>query len=66
MQNLIQEAQTTISSWQQRLWGYQDASTNATMAPFLPGPEAAQDLWPDFEGPHMPASQDMLGQFDPC
>ena len=64
MQNFIQEAQTTISSWQQRLWGYQDASTNAAMASFLPDSEAAQDLWTDFGGPHLPGSQDMLGQFD--
>ena len=64
MQNLIQEAQTTISGWQQRLWDYQGASTNAAMASFLPDSEAAQDLWPDFGGPHLPATQDMLGQFN--
>ena len=66
MQNFILDAQTTIGSWRQRLWGYQYASTNAAMASFLPKSEAAQDLWPDFESPHLPGPQDMLGQFDAC
>lgn len=71
MQKFIQEAHTTVSSWQQILWGYLDASGNTFMASFLPDPAAAQDLWADQGGelkflddPHLSGSQDMLGQFD--
>lgn len=49
MQKFVEQALTTVSSWQQMLWSYQDASTNAAMASILPD-SAAQGLWTDRDG----------------
>lgn len=62
---------TSVSGWQQTLWSYQDASTDAAMASLLPDSAAAQDLWTDpgrgigvLGGTPPSGSQDTLGPFD--